>query len=77
MMCFYFQSELDLQQMGSIEELEQLGLDSLKSTLISLGLKCGGTLTQRAQRLWAVRGLPKQDWNPALLTKPIKAKNSH
>jgi splicing factor 3A subunit 3 len=37
-------------------ELEALGMDRLKEGLEAIGLKCGGTLSERAQRLWSVRG---------------------
>jgi hypothetical protein len=36
--------------------LEALGLEALKAELARLGLKCGGTLGERAARLWALRG---------------------
>lgn len=59
--CFTFQKEtggaltnvgahLDLSAFSSWEELASLGLDRLKSALMALGLKCGGTLEERAQR---------------------------
>ena len=37
-------AHLDLSAFASPEELSTLGLDRLKSALIALGLKCGGTL---------------------------------
>ena len=37
-------AHLDLSAFSSPEELSTLGLDRLKSALIALGLKCGGTL---------------------------------
>lgn len=47
---------LRLGMFNSASELEALGLDRLKEGLEALGLKCGGTLQDRAQRLWSVRG---------------------
>jgi hypothetical protein len=41
---------------------EAMGGDALKHALAKRGLKCGGTPEQRAQRLWGVRGLPKDQW---------------
>ena len=38
------------------EELASLGLDRLKSALIALGLKCGGNLEARAERLFSTKG---------------------
>ncbi len=35
--------------------LERFGLDRLKAELAERGLKCGGTLAQRAERLWLLR----------------------
>lgn len=52
---------LRLGMFNSPEELEALGLDRLKEGLEALGLKCGGTLSQRAQRLWSVRGKKQED----------------
>ena len=37
------------------EELEAFGLDRLKEELMKNGLKCGGTLAERAQRLFLLR----------------------
>lgn len=49
--------ELVLEDINSKEELISLGLDRLMSALKFLGMKCGGTLEQRADRLLSVRGL--------------------
>ncbi len=40
----------------SAAALEAHGLDALKAELRRLGLKCGGTLAERAARLFALRG---------------------
>ncbi|GAB1610656.1 replication stress response regulator SDE2-like [Argonauta hians] len=50
-------------------ELEVLGLDSLKAALQERGMKCGGTLTERAHRLFAVKGLTADQIDPSLLAK--------
>lgn len=49
--------QLIIENFVSKEELVALGLDRLMSALKFLGMKCGGTLEQRADRLWSVRGL--------------------
>ena len=49
------EAELDLQQFGSAKELEGLGLDRLKQELLKHGLKCGGTLADRAARLFLLK----------------------
>lgn len=50
-------AHLDLSAFSSAEELASLGLDRLKSALMALGLKCGGTLEERAQRLFSTKGM--------------------
>jgi len=49
---------LDLTAFDSAEELETAGAERLKEALQGLGLKCGGTLKQRAERLWLTRTTP-------------------
>ncbi|XP_038617362.1 replication stress response regulator SDE2 isoform X2 [Tachyglossus aculeatus] len=65
---------IDLLAFHSSAEMEALGLDRLKSELLALGLKCGGTLQERAARLFSVRGLAKEQIDPALFAKPSKGK---
>ncbi|XP_076583580.1 splicing regulator SDE2 isoform X2 [Chaetodon auriga] len=67
-------SEVDLSAVSSVDQLESLGLDALKEELMSRGLKCGGTLTERATRLFSVRGLTPDQIDPALLAKAGKTK---
>uniref|UniRef100_A0A0N5BW91 Matrin-type domain-containing protein n=1 Tax=Strongyloides papillosus TaxID=174720 RepID=A0A0N5BW91_STREA len=52
---------LNLDEFNSLEELEALGLNRLKEALISLNLKCGGTLRERAERLWVIKGKTKDE----------------
>jgi len=54
-------AHLDLSAFSSPEELMSLGLDRLKRALQALKLKCGGTLEERAKRLFATKGLPLED----------------
>lgn len=65
-------AHLDLSAFSSWEELASLGLDRLKSALQALGLKCGGTLEERAQRLFSTKGMKNLD--PSLMVKK-KASN--
>ncbi|XP_031992767.1 splicing regulator SDE2 isoform X1 [Hylobates moloch] len=65
---------IDLLAFTSVAELELLGLEKLKCELMALGLKCGGTLQERAARLFSVRGLAKEQIDPALFAKPLKGK---
>jgi Replication stress response SDE2 C-terminal len=48
---------IDLDQYDSVEALAALGMDRLKAGLVTAGLKCGGTLQQRADRLFSIKGL--------------------
>ncbi|XP_076028208.1 splicing regulator SDE2 isoform X2 [Genypterus blacodes] len=62
-------ASVDLDRVASAQELEGLGLDVLKEELMSRGLKCGGTLSQRAARLFSTRGLKPQQIDPTLHAK--------
>ncbi|KAG8172909.1 hypothetical protein JTE90_015428, partial [Oedothorax gibbosus] len=68
-------AHLDLSAFSSWEELASLGLDRLKSALMALGLKCGGTLEERAQRLFVTKGKKLSEIDPAVFakSKPGKA----
>ncbi|WP_411024520.1 hypothetical protein, partial [Salmonella sp. s57936] len=43
----------DLLSVRGVEELEALGLERLKVQLMKRGMKCGGTLQERAARLYS------------------------
>ncbi|KAK4301111.1 hypothetical protein Pmani_026724 [Petrolisthes manimaculis] len=62
-------AHLDLSAFSSSEELMSLGLDRLKSALMALGLKCGGTLEERAQRLFNTKGISVEELDPSLFAK--------
>lgn len=63
-------AHLDLSAFSTWEELASLGLDRLKSALMALGLKCGGTLEERAQRLFSTKGKTEFDASLIAKTKP-------
>ncbi|KAL1006218.1 hypothetical protein UPYG_G00069390 [Umbra pygmaea] len=65
---------LDLEVVQSVEELETLGLEKLKEELMMRGMKCGGTLSERATRLFSSKGLSLKNMDPSLLAKPSKGK---
>ncbi|KAJ8405091.1 hypothetical protein AAFF_G00330120 [Aldrovandia affinis] len=67
-------AHLDLSAFSSWEELASLGLDRLKSALMALGLKCGGTLEERAQRLFSTKGKSLEALDPSLFAKNPKSK---
>lgn len=61
--------DIDLLQVASVDQLVALGLDALKADLMRRGLKCGGTLQERATRLFSVKGLSADDIPTALIAK--------
>ncbi|MCJ8747530.1 hypothetical protein PDJAM_G00154610 [Pangasius djambal] len=48
---------LDLLSVSGVEELEALGLERLKAELTKRGMKCGGTLQERAARLYSLQSV--------------------
>uniref|UniRef100_A0A2K6BAH1 Matrin-type domain-containing protein n=1 Tax=Macaca nemestrina TaxID=9545 RepID=A0A2K6BAH1_MACNE len=69
-------AHLDLSAFSSREELASLGLDRLKSALLALGLKCGGTLEQRVQRLFSTKGKSLESPDNSLSAKNPKSKST-
>ncbi|KAK0150209.1 Replication stress response regulator SDE2 [Merluccius polli] len=61
--------DVDVDSAGSPEDLEVLGLARLKDELVTRGCKCGGTLKERAARLYSVRGLTPEQIDPMLRAK--------
>ncbi|KAK4384858.1 Splicing factor SF3a60 [Sesamum angolense] len=49
---------IDLDYYSTVEELMELGPEKLKEALASLGLKTGGTVKQRAERLFLTKHTP-------------------
>ncbi|XP_052171353.1 uncharacterized protein LOC127787376 [Diospyros lotus] len=60
---------LNFDDFNSAAELEALGLERLKSELQSRGLKCGGTLQERAARLFLLKTTPLERLPKKLLAK--------
>ncbi|CAM6127542.1 unnamed protein product [Calypogeia fissa] len=52
---------IDIDDYDSVEELMELGPERLKDALSSLGLKAGGTLQQRAERLFLTKTTPLEE----------------
>lgn len=65
---------IDLTDFTSAADLELLGLEHLKSALNERGLKCGGSLTERAARLWSIKGKTLLEWPKCILTPELKKK---
>lgn len=64
-----FDPPIDLLKFRTIESLEALGLERLKLELSRRGLKCGGSLTERAARLLSVQGKVWEDIDAKLKVK--------
>jgi len=62
-------AQLNLSGFSSPEELASLGLDRLKSALMALNLKCGGTLEERANRLWFTKNKKLDDLDSSFFAK--------
>ncbi|XP_058225641.1 uncharacterized protein LOC131334567 [Rhododendron vialii] len=60
---------LNYDEFNSAAELEALGMERLKSELQSRGLKCGGTLQERAARLFLLKTTPLEMLPKKLLAK--------
>lgn len=60
---------LNLEEINSAAELKVLGLERLKSELQARGLKCGGTLQERAARLFLLKTTPVEMLPKKLLAK--------
>ncbi|XP_065660887.1 UBL fusion protein SDE2 isoform X2 [Hydra vulgaris] len=60
---------IDLSKYSLAEELEEVGLDRLKFALQALGMKCGGTLQDRAKRLFITKETPIDQIDPSLFVK--------
>lgn len=53
------------------QELQPAGADALKDALAKLGLKCGGTLRQRAERLILTKSTPLEKLDRKLFAKGV------
>ncbi|KAM3684668.1 hypothetical protein ACJW31_11G061200 [Castanea mollissima] len=60
---------LNFDEFNSAAEMEVLGMERLKSELQARGLKCGGTLQERAARLFLLKSTPLDKLPKKLLAK--------
>mmetsp|Transcript_52661 Transcript_52661/g.111858 ORF Transcript_52661/g.111858 Transcript_52661/m.111858 type:complete len:445 (-) Transcript_52661:94-1428(-) len=60
----------ELNKCSSIDELKEMGSDRLKNILLSMGVKCGGTPEERAERLFSLKGLRRDEY-----PKRVRGKN--
>lgn len=61
---------IDLDSFTSALHMEFLGMERLKAELFRLGLKCGGSLTERANRLFSIKGVARDQ-----IPKKLRGKN--
>ncbi|XP_076920269.1 uncharacterized protein LOC143581333 [Bidens hawaiensis] len=67
--CVDLEKPLNFDEFNSASELEVLGLERLKTELQERGLKCGGTLQERAARLYLLKTTPLEKLPKKLLAK--------
>uniref|UniRef100_A0A914WR40 Replication stress response regulator SDE2 n=1 Tax=Plectus sambesii TaxID=2011161 RepID=A0A914WR40_9BILA len=63
---------IDLDTIESADDLKSLSLDHLKHALEERGLKCGGSLNERAERLFSVKGLSPEQYPKNIVAPPKK-----
>ena len=64
---------IDLSKYDSPKELETLGPERLKRELFTLGCKCGGSIQERAVRLYSTKNLKKAQFPKKIRGKNFKA----
>ncbi|KAK9076368.1 hypothetical protein SSX86_004702 [Deinandra increscens subsp. villosa] len=67
--CVAFDKPLNFDEFNSAAEMEVLGMERLKTELQERGLKCGGTLQERAARLYLLKTTPLEMLPKKLLAK--------
>ncbi|KAL0642359.1 hypothetical protein Bca4012_040649 [Brassica carinata] len=68
-MCCKPEEPLNFDDFNSAKDMEVMGMERLKSELQSRGLKCGGTLQERAARLFLLKSTPIDKLPKKLLAK--------
>ncbi|VDM06984.1 unnamed protein product [Wuchereria bancrofti] len=64
--------DINLDDYDNAEKLESLGLDLLKHALKVRGLKCGGSLVERAVRLYSIKNLKPEQYPKNILARGKK-----
>ncbi|XP_022154619.1 protein SDE2 homolog [Momordica charantia] len=67
--CNSEEATLNFDDFSSAAEMEVVGLERLKSELQARGLKCGGTLQERAARLFLLKSTPLDNLPKKLLAR--------
>ncbi|CAN6861119.1 unnamed protein product [Brassica oleracea] len=68
-MCCKPEEPLNFDDFNSAKDMEVMGMERLKTELQSRGLKCGGTLQERAARLFLLKSTPIDKLPKKLLAK--------
>ncbi|GMH42222.1 hypothetical protein BSKO_10141 [Bryopsis sp. KO-2023] len=64
---------IDVDAFVDLDEIESIGAERLKEALGNLGLKCGGTTRQRAERLMNLKGKANlEEVDPKLFAKGVR-----
>ncbi|KAL8137091.1 hypothetical protein V2J09_003092 [Rumex salicifolius] len=63
---------IDLDYYSTVEELMEVGPEKLKEALAALGLKTGGTVQQRAERLFLTKNTPLEKLDKKHFVKPSR-----
>ncbi|XP_074291696.1 splicing factor SF3a60 homolog isoform X1 [Silene latifolia] len=66
-------STIDLDYYTTVEELVEVGPEKLKEALAALGLKSGGTVQQRAERLFLTKNTPLEKLDKKHFAKSLRA----
>ncbi|GMH08904.1 hypothetical protein Nepgr_010744 [Nepenthes gracilis] len=64
---------IDLDYYSTLDELMEVGPEKLKEALAALGLKTGGTVQQRAERLFLLKSTPIEKLDKKNFSKPPRA----
>jgi splicing factor 3A subunit 3 len=67
--------EIDLDYYSTVEELVELGPEKLKQALAARGLKSGGTVQQRAERLFLLKHTPLEQLDRKHFAKVPRTKD--
>jgi hypothetical protein len=62
-------TQIDLSGINTMDDLIKLGPDHLKHELVRLGLKCGGSLQEKAKRLYDIKLKPELLFHPKYIAK--------
>jgi hypothetical protein len=67
---------IDLDKFSCLQQLSnELSADVIKAELRSLGLKCGGTISERSNRLWATKNIRTIFQIPQEMLAPTKSES--